>query len=73
MGVQLIYTTGVNDHEALRALPNVIRLRNERVDRNSGRRLVERESGIDGVRIGRRESATKGTDSRRTGSSDATS
>ncbi|HWN69480.1 MAG TPA: hypothetical protein VNM90_17685, partial [Haliangium sp.] len=41
MGVQLIYTTGVNDHEALRALPNVIRLRNERVDRNTGRRLVE--------------------------------
>lgn len=61
MGVQLIYTTGVNDHEALRALPNVIRLRNERVDRNSGRRLVEHASDearvIEAVRIGRRENA----------------
>jgi hypothetical protein len=60
MGVQLIYTTGVNDHEALRALPNVIRLRNERVDRNSGRRLLERAPDdtrvIEAVRVGRRES-----------------
>lgn len=60
MGVQLIYTTGVNDHEALRALPNVIRLRNERVDRNTGRRLVEHAPAetriIEAVRIGRRES-----------------
>lgn len=59
MGVQLIYTTGVNDHEALRALPNVIRLRNERVDRNTGRRLIEHapeDTGvIEAVRIGRRE------------------
>jgi len=61
MGVQLIYTTGVNDHEALRALPNVIRLRNERVDRNSGRRLVEHALDeacmIEAVRVGRRENA----------------
>ncbi|HYV19366.1 MAG TPA: hypothetical protein VFC25_10095 [Verrucomicrobiae bacterium] len=61
MGVQLIYTTGVNDHEALRALPNVIRLRNERVDRNTGRRLVEYAPDearvIEAVRIGRRENA----------------
>jgi hypothetical protein len=60
MGVQLIYTTGVNDHEALRALPNIIRLRNERVDRNSGRRLVETTADdarlVEAVRIGRRES-----------------
>lgn len=60
MGVQLIYTTGVNDFEALRALPNVIRLRNERVDRNTGRRLVEHAPDearvIEAVRIGRRES-----------------
>jgi hypothetical protein len=61
MGVQLIYTTGVNDQEALRALPNVIRLRNERVDRNTGRRLVEYAPDeariIEAVRIGRRENA----------------
>jgi hypothetical protein len=59
MGVQLIYTTGVNDHEALRSLPNVIRLRNERVDRNSGRRLVEHAleeaQFIEAIRVGRRE------------------
>ncbi len=59
MGVQLIYTTGVNDHEALQALPNIIRLRNERVDRNSGRRLVEHAPDgagmIEAVRVGRRE------------------
>lgn len=65
MGVQLIYTTGVNDHEALRALPNVIRLRNERVDRNTGRRLVEHAPDearvIEAVRIGRRENATAAT------------
>ena len=41
MGVQLFYTTAVNDHDALRALPNVIRMRNERVDRRTGHRLVE--------------------------------
>jgi len=62
MGVQLIYTTGVNDHEALRALPNVIRLRNERVDRNTGRRLVEYASDevrvVEAVRIGRRDNGT---------------
>lgn len=61
MGVQLIYTTGVNDHEALRALPNIIRLRNERVDRNTGRRLVELATNetriIEAVRVGRRENA----------------
>lgn len=65
MGVQLIYTTGVNDHEALRALPNVIRLRNERVDRNTGRRLVEHapnEVGVlEAVRMGRRENAVAGS------------
>jgi len=65
MGVQLIYTTGVNDHEALRALPNIIRLRNERVDRNSGRRLVEHaaeEFGVvEAVRIGRRETTASPT------------
>lgn len=65
MGVQLIYTTGVNDHEALRALPNVIRLRNERVDRNTGRRLVEHSPDesrvIEAVRIGRRENGPGAT------------
>jgi len=52
MGIQLVYTTGVEDLEAIRALPNVIRLRNERIDRNSGHQVVEvLEGGAqDGVR-----------------------
>jgi len=60
MGVQLFYTTAVNDHDALRALPNVIRMRNERVDRRTGQRLVERVPDalghIEAVRVVRRES-----------------
>jgi hypothetical protein len=59
MGVQLIYATGVNDYEALGVLPNIIRLRNERIDRNRGHRLVEHdisgEGGIEAVRVGRNE------------------
>ncbi len=65
MGVQLIYTTGVNDHEALHALPNIMRLRNERVDRNTGRRLVEHAPAegrvVEAVQVGRRESASAST------------
>ncbi|MGE0759484.1 MAG: hypothetical protein AB7O38_20875, partial [Pirellulaceae bacterium] len=41
MNVQLIYATGVKDLNAIGALENVIRLRNSRVDRRSGRRVVE--------------------------------
>jgi hypothetical protein len=43
MNVQLIYATGVNDFNAVGALENVIRLRNSRVDRRTGRRIVEVE------------------------------
>jgi len=56
MGVQLFYTTAVNDHEALRTLPNLIRLRNQRFDRNRGHRLLEAETEVpvlQSVRIGR--------------------
>ena len=59
MGVQLIYATGVNDYEALHVLPNVIRLRNERIDRNRGHRLVEHDAEsvnvVEAARIGRDE------------------
>lgn len=44
MDIQLVYTTGVNDWEAVRVLPNVIRLRNDRLDRKSGQRLLEMDS-----------------------------
>ena len=49
MGIQLIYTTAVNDLEALSILPNVIRLRNERVDKNRGHRLLEHDVEITGM------------------------
>lgn len=41
MNIQLIYATGVNDLDAVATLPNVIRLRNSRIDRRTGKRLVE--------------------------------
>lgn len=60
-GIQLIYTTGVNDYEALRPFPNVIRLRNDRANRRTGDHVVEHdtngEGGIDAARIVRDESA----------------
>ncbi|MBO5752509.1 MAG: hypothetical protein J6S69_02295 [Proteobacteria bacterium] len=48
MGIQLIYTTAVNDLEALSILPNVVRLRNERTDLNRGHRLLEADVDISG-------------------------
>lgn len=45
MNVQLIYATGVKDLSAIGALENIIRLRNSRVDRRTGRRVVEVENG----------------------------
>ena len=48
MGIQLIYTTAVNDLEALSILPNVVRLRNERTDLNKGHRLLEKDVDISG-------------------------
>lgn len=55
MRIQLVYTTGVNDLDALATLPNVIRLRNERIDRARGHRHVEHapngERQIEATRI----------------------
>jgi hypothetical protein len=45
MGVQLIYTTGVNDLDALATLPNCIRLRNNHRDQRTGRLHVLVEPG----------------------------
>jgi hypothetical protein len=67
MGVQLVYTTGVNDFEALRVLPNIIRLRNDRIDRNTGHALVEAqiegeaEREIVAARVGRVEQTGEGS------------
>lgn len=61
MGVQLIYTTGVDDYGALHALPNTIRLRNSRVSRATGEKLVEvdhaDESAIATAQVARKESS----------------
>jgi hypothetical protein len=43
MGVQLIYTTGVNDLGALDVLPRVLRLRKRHRDRRSGDLLLSQE------------------------------
>ena len=60
MRVQLVYTTGVHDLEALATLPNVIRLRNAHRARTSGDDHVTveptegaagREHHLDGVRV----------------------
>ena len=52
MGVQLIYTTGVEDADAIAVLPNTIRLRNAHRDRRSGDlHVTHEESALDGVRI----------------------
>lgn len=59
MGVQLIYTTGVDDYGALHALPNVIRLKNSRVNLGTGQRHVELEDNaagsIEAAQISRKE------------------
>ena len=44
MGVQLIYTTGVNDLGALDVLPRILRLRKRHRDRHSGDLLISQEA-----------------------------
>jgi hypothetical protein len=62
-GVQLVYTTGIEDMEALARLPNRVRLRNAHVDlRGRMHVTMERaselpEAIVEAVRIGRREGA----------------
>lgn len=62
MGIQLIYTTGVDDFGALHALPNTIRLRNSRISSGSGRKIVELdaagESIIDAAQLTRKENGS---------------
>lgn len=56
MNVQLIYATGIKDVSAVGALENIIRLRNSRADRRTGRRLVEVEDQqLEADQIGRIE------------------
>ncbi len=59
MGIQLVYTTGLHDLDALGVIPNVIRLRNELIDRVHNHHLVENESEalskIDAMHVARTE------------------
>jgi hypothetical protein len=48
MNVQLIYATAVNDLNAVGALENVIRLRNARADRRTGRQFIEVDRAASG-------------------------
>ena len=44
------------DYDALRALPKIVRLRTQRVDRGSGHQVVELEDGgIEAIQFGRLE------------------
>lgn len=62
MGVQLLYTTGVDDLSALAQLPNVVRLRNTHRDRLSGDLHVttEHEAQLQAVRVVRRTTSAPG-------------
>jgi hypothetical protein len=51
MRVQLVYTTGVNDPDAVSTFPNTVRLRNNHRARASGDLHVTVESGIEGIRV----------------------
>jgi hypothetical protein len=63
MGIQLVFTTGVNDFDALATLPNIIRLRNDQRDRRSGHlhvtadETLEERAGVTATRVYRREPA----------------
>jgi hypothetical protein len=43
MNIQLIYTTGLKDFDALQIFPNIIRVRNNQLDRRSGNHLLTLE------------------------------
>lgn len=51
MRVQLVYTTGVNDPDAVATFPNTVRLRNNHRGRASGDLHVTVESGLEGIRV----------------------
>ncbi|HEY8376001.1 MAG TPA: hypothetical protein VIK91_05905, partial [Nannocystis sp.] len=52
MGVQLVYTTGVEDADAIAVLPNTIRLRNTHRDRRTGDlHVTDDRDTVEGVRL----------------------
>ncbi len=54
MRIQLIYTTGIHDIEAIRMISNVVRLRNDSIDRKTGEQLLQLDTphqGLQAMRI----------------------
>lgn len=51
MRVQLVYTTGINDPNAIATFPNTVRLRNHHRAQGSGDLHVTLEPGVESVRI----------------------
>ncbi len=43
MNIQLIYTAANNDYEAIKVLPNIERLRNDRFDSVTGEQVIEHD------------------------------
>jgi hypothetical protein len=59
MNIQLIYTTAIKDFEALHVFPNIIRIRNDQLDRRTGYRLMMHDTspeGLEAIRIMHSES-----------------
>lgn len=64
MNVQLIYTTGILDDEAISPFPRLIQLKNEKVDRNTNQRYIELQDAlghIDAAHLGRELTVTTAT------------
>ncbi len=53
MNIQLIFTTGIDDLEALAIFPNIIRLRNERQDPATGEKILEMEPDAGSIEAAR--------------------
>jgi hypothetical protein len=54
MNIQLIYTTAIKDFEALHVFPNIIRIRNDQLDRRTGYHLMMHDTspeGLEAIRI----------------------
>ena len=59
MNIQLIYTTAIKDFEALHVFPNIIRIRNDQLDRRTGYHLMMHDTspeGLEAIRIMHSES-----------------
>lgn len=62
MDVQLVYATGVKDFEAVRMLPNWIRIRNDQIDQRTGDQYLQlaesATEGLEAVQVGHTEHPT---------------